>query len=91
VHHEEEWLRSQAAAVTNQYEASNGTNWEVSDSDPEYIERQLRAIVGLHIAVTDIQGSAKLSQNRPDDHAQVKENLSHGSLREQNVAQRMQL
>jgi transcriptional regulator len=37
----------------------------VDDAPPKYIAGQLRAIVGVEIAITRIEAKFKLSQNRP--------------------------
>jgi transcriptional regulator len=36
----------------------------MGDSAPEYIDAMLQSIVGIEIAITRLQGKAKLSQNR---------------------------
>jgi transcriptional regulator len=36
----------------------------MGDSAPEYIDGMLKAIVGIEIAITRLEGKAKLSQNR---------------------------
>ncbi len=38
----------------------------MGDSAPEYIDGMLKAIVGIEIAITRLEGKAKLSQNRED-------------------------
>ena len=46
--------------------------WAVSDAPPDYIEKQLGAIVGIEIPVTRLIGKAKASQNRSaEDQAGV--------------------
>ena len=46
--------------------------WRVSDAPADYVAKQLRAIVGLEIELTSIEGKAKLSQNRTkEDRAGV--------------------
>jgi len=90
VHEEGEWLRTQVTALTDHFEEGLSPRWWVSDAPEEYVERQLRAIVGVEITVTSIQGKAKLSQNRPQiDHDSVAEHLAEGSWAERNVAERM--
>jgi transcriptional regulator len=37
----------------------------VDDAPPAFIAGQLRAIVGIELAITRIEAKAKLSQNRP--------------------------
>lgn len=84
------WLREQVGAVTDRFESGRDPRWWVADAPEEYVERQLRAIVGIEITVTSIEAKAKLSQNRPDaDRVSVRESLAHGSLTERNVAARM--
>ncbi|NCW25442.1 MAG: FMN-binding negative transcriptional regulator, partial [Betaproteobacteria bacterium] len=38
--------------------------WKMGDSSPEYIDGMLKAIVGIEVAITRMEGKAKLSQNR---------------------------
>ena len=92
IHSDSQWLRDQTAAVTEEFEKSRNPQWLISESPAEYYDQQLKAIVGIEITVTDVQGKSKLSQNRPKiDHETVRENFAHGSPAEQNVAQRMNL
>ncbi len=51
--------------------------WAVSDAPEDFIERQLRAIVGLELVIESIDAKRKLSQNRTvTDHQGVVEALS---------------
>jgi transcriptional regulator len=36
----------------------------MGDSAPDYIDMMLRAVVGIEIAITRLEGKSKLSQNR---------------------------
>ncbi|MFY9891304.1 MAG: hypothetical protein WAK71_23530, partial [Streptosporangiaceae bacterium] len=38
----------------------------VTDAPPEYIDGQLRAIVGVEVTITAIEAKQKLSQNRSE-------------------------
>ncbi|ETF00512.1 transcriptional regulator [Advenella kashmirensis W13003] len=58
------WLHSQISALTRQQESGMPSPWQVSDAPPEFIEQQKRAIVGLEITITHIEGKWKMSQNR---------------------------
>jgi transcriptional regulator len=40
--------------------------WSVDDAPSEYIDRQLRAVVGIELTITAIEAKRKLSQNRSD-------------------------
>jgi len=54
--------------------------WSVDDAPREFIERQLRAIVGIEMAVERVEAKRKLSQNRStDDQAGVIAGLSQSS------------
>jgi transcriptional regulator len=58
-------------ALSGVYEARFESPWQ-----PRYPDSMLKAIVGIELAIDDIQGKYKLSQNRPAaDHAPVMEQL----------------
>ncbi len=64
-HHDPEWLRELVTALTAEHERTQERPWRVSDAPAEFIDAQLRAIVGVEMAVTSLEGKWKLSQNRP--------------------------
>ena len=45
-------------------EAAVPPRWSLDDAPPDFIARQLRAIVGLEVSVTRVEAKRKLSQNR---------------------------
>jgi transcriptional regulator len=59
------WLRRLLETLTDRHEAAQPQPWKVSDAPADHIEKSLRAIVGLEIAVERIEGKFKLSQNHP--------------------------
>lgn len=60
--------------------ASVPPRWSVDDAPPDFIARQLRAIVGVELTVTSVVAKRKLSQNRSDaDRSGVIEGLSDSS------------
>ncbi len=61
-----EWLRALVTRLTRRHEDGREHPWAVSDAPPEYIEGQLRAIVGVELTVTAIEAKQKLSQNRSE-------------------------
>lgn len=90
VHDDPAWLLRQVRLVTEQFEAGRSPQWQLDDASSEFVDRQVKAIVGIEIDVVAIQGKAKLSQNRPAvDHDTVRDNFSHGTPAERNVAGRM--
>lgn len=60
------WLRQLLERLTDRHEASQAKPWHVSDAPEDHIEKMLRLIVGIDIAIDRIEGKFKLSQNHPD-------------------------
>jgi transcriptional regulator len=60
------WLRAQIEALTNKQEGARAEPWKVSDAPEDFIAMQMRAIVGVEMAVTDLKGKWKASQNRSE-------------------------
>lgn len=60
-----QWLRAFLERLTDRHEAGLPQPWHVGDAPPDHIETSLRAIVGLEIAISQIGGKFKLSQNHP--------------------------
>lgn len=50
--------------LTNRHERAQPHPWKVSDAPPEYIDQMLKAIVGIRINITKVEGKFKASQNR---------------------------
>jgi transcriptional regulator len=50
--------------LTRKHEAGRAEPWAVSDAPEPFVEGQLKAIVGLELQITRVEGKAKLSQNR---------------------------
>jgi transcriptional regulator len=59
-----EWLRALVTRLTERHEGGRAAPWHVSDAPPDYIDAMLKAIVGIEIEVTRVEGKFKLSQNR---------------------------
>ena len=52
--------------MTDQPVTYNSEPWKVSDAPDTFIASQLKGIVGMEIAITEITGKWKVSQNRPE-------------------------
>lgn len=65
-HQDAEWLRALVTRLTRRHEDGRAHPWAVADAPPEYIDGQLRAIVGVELAVTAVEAKQKLSQNRSE-------------------------
>ena len=60
-----QWLRAFVTRLTERHEAGRAAPWHVSDAPADYLDAMLKAIVGIEIEVTRVEGKFKLSQNRP--------------------------
>ncbi len=70
------WLRSLVEALTDRHESPREEPWAVSDAPAPYLDKMLRAIVGIEIAVERLEGKWKVSQNRtPRDRLGVETGL----------------
>ena len=58
------FLRPHLEALTRQHEGHRPTPWHVSDAPADYIDQQLKAIVGVEFEIRRIEGKWKMSQNR---------------------------
>lgn len=58
------WVRSLVERLTQTHEATRAVPWAVSDAPGDYIETMLRAIVGIEIELSALQGKWKVTQNR---------------------------
>lgn len=59
------WLQTHLAAITAAHERNLPEPWQLSDAPAEYLNKMLKAIVGIEIHITKLQGKWKVSQNRP--------------------------
>lgn len=64
VHEDATWLRHAVTELTDRHESGRAEPWHVTDAPGQYIDAQLRGIVGVEMTVTGVEGKAKLSQNR---------------------------
>lgn len=71
------WLREQVSQMTGTMEQERVTPWKIEDAPADYLDKQIKAIIGLEIEITEIKGKWKMSQNRaPEDAAGVVQGLS---------------
>ena len=59
-----QWLHAFLTRLTDANEHARAAPWKITDAPEEHVERQLRAIVGIELAITQIAGKWKVSQNR---------------------------
>jgi len=62
--HEPERLLAVVTRLTTIHETPRAKPWAVGDAPADFIESQIKAIVGVEIEIADIRGKWKVSQNR---------------------------
>lgn len=60
------WLHALVSRLTGHHEAARPAPWAVDDAPADYVQQMLRAIVGIEIRVTRLEGKWKASQNRSE-------------------------
>lgn len=79
VHEDRDWLHRLVTLLTAAHEAGRPQPWAVDDAPADYVERMLKAIVGIELRIDTLEGKWKVSQNRPAaDRAGVAEGLAAG-------------
>jgi transcriptional regulator len=76
-------LHAHVSELSGRHEAAFPEPWQVSDAPADYMERQLKGIVGFRFTIEALEGKLKLSQNRSDaDRASVAAALCASSDRQ---------
>jgi transcriptional regulator len=60
-----DWLLAHVSHLSDLHEDGRPHPWGVDDAPPDFIDGMLKAIVGIEIPITKIEGKWKTSQNRP--------------------------
>ena len=59
-------MRRHLTALTDGFEAKFPEPWKVTDAPDDFIERMMKGITVVEVALTRLEGKWKMSQNRPD-------------------------
>jgi transcriptional regulator len=77
VHDDPAWVRGLVTRLTDRHEQPRAEPWAVTDAPADYVDKNLRPIVGVELVVASVEAKAKLSQNRSDaDRAGVAAGLA---------------
>ena len=57
------WIHQLVTDLTQANESSNPQPWQVSDAPADFVSQMAKAIVGIEIALTGMEGKCKLSQD----------------------------
>ncbi|CAB4371411.1 MAG: FMN-binding negative transcriptional regulator [Actinobacteria bacterium] len=64
IHDDIDWLHKAVSDLTDSFEAGRAKPWKLDDAPDDYVEGQLKAIVGVELKVTRLEVSFKMSQNK---------------------------
>lgn len=59
------WIERQIRRLVDRHESDSQAPWSIDQAPEVFIEQQLRAVVGVEVAISRIEAKAKLSQNQP--------------------------
>jgi transcriptional regulator len=57
-----EWLRDVVTRLTDKHEAAKAQPWKVTDAPEDYVDTQLRRIIGVELPISRIEGKWKFDQ-----------------------------
>src|SRR5262249_20096863 len=60
IHRDPEWIRDVVGRLTARHEAGRPSPWRVGDAPGDFIDGQLRAIVGVEVAIATVEAKEKL-------------------------------
>ncbi|HEY5341577.1 MAG TPA: FMN-binding negative transcriptional regulator [Candidatus Aquilonibacter sp.] len=66
-----DWLDAFVRRLTDSQEARVRSDWSVDDAPADYIDAQLKAIVGLELRVDSLTGLFKLNRNHPAENIET--------------------
>jgi transcriptional regulator len=69
IHDDPAWVEQLVRRLTDRHEKDRATPWTVDDAPQDYINGQLRGIVGIGLRIDRIEASAKMSQNKSEADA----------------------
>jgi transcriptional regulator len=76
--------------LTNIHEGERRAPWAVSDAPSDFIDAQLRGIIGVRMPIERMEGKRKMSQNRPAaDRANVAAGLAESAHPSEQQAARL--
>lgn len=69
-----DWIFDMLRRLTERHEAPRAAPWSVTDAPAAFMERMMRAVVGIEIPIDRLEGKLKASQDEamPDRHGTVR-------------------
>ncbi|MFA7324520.1 MAG: FMN-binding negative transcriptional regulator [Candidatus Nanopelagicales bacterium] len=64
IHDDEAWVEASVRRLTDRHEQPRPEPWSVSDAPDDYINGQLRGVVGIELRIDRVEASVKMSQGK---------------------------
>lgn len=64
VHDDHAWVEAAVRRLTDRHEQTRLEPWSVDDAPADYIDGQLRGIVGVEVRIDRVEAKVKMSQNK---------------------------
>jgi len=64
IHDDHSWVDAAVRRLTDRYEQQRSEPWSVDDAPADYIDGQLRGIVGIELQIDRVEAALKMSQNK---------------------------
>lgn len=65
-HNDPDWLMNQVTRLTNRFESAQPQPWKIDQAPKDYVDGQIKAIVGVELKLSRIEVSFKMSQNKSE-------------------------
>jgi transcriptional regulator len=65
-HDDADWVLDLVTKLTKRHEQHRAEPWQVTDAPESFTRAQLRAIVGVELVISKVEGKSKMSQNQPE-------------------------
>ncbi len=87
-----ELLRQIVSDLTSLHESHREAPWSVSESDPHYLDLQLKGIIAVILRVSKVEAKSKISQNKSSEEREriVEDLFTSGIPGEEVIAAEMQ-
>ena len=87
-----ELLRQIVSDLTSLHESHREAPWSVSESDPHYLDLQLKGIIAVILHVSKVEAKSKISQNKSSEEREriVEDLFTSGIPGEEVIAAEMQ-
>lgn len=66
VHDDPAWVEGAVRRLTDRHELPRADPWSVDDAPADYLDGQLRGIVGLELRIDRVEAAVKMSQNKSE-------------------------